>query len=99
MADIKRYYAQLHLLQNRFKIESGDKGPFNFSWSDPYAGTIYTLPDFDYELASVLYNLGSLHTSLGAAEKRDTSESMKVACTHFQCAAWAFHTLPDNINR
>ena len=95
MADIKRYYAQLHLLQNRFKIESGDKGPFNFSWSDPYAGTIYTLPDFDYELASVLYNLGSLHTSLGAAEKRDTSESMKVACTHFQCAAWAFHTLPD----
>jgi hypothetical protein len=20
---------------------------------------------------------------------------MKVACTHFQCAAWAFHTMPD----
>ena len=25
VADIKRYYSQLHLLQNRFKIESGDK--------------------------------------------------------------------------
>ena len=95
VTDIKRYYSQLHLLQNRFKIESGDKGPFNFSWNDPYSGTLYTLPDFDYELASVLYNLGSLHSTLGAAEKRDTSESMKVACTHFQCAAWAFHTLPD----
>ena len=95
VTDLKRYYSQLHLLQNRFKLEGGDKGPFNFSWSDPYSGSLYTLPDFDYELASVLYNLGSLHSILGAAEKRDSSESMKVACTHFQCAAWAFHTLPD----
>ena len=95
ITDLKRYYSQLHLLQNRFKLEGGDKGPFNFSWSDPYAGSMYTLPDFDYELASVLYNLGSLHSILGASEKRDSSESMKVACTHFQCAAWAFHTLPD----
>ena len=95
VTEIKRYYSQLHLLQNRFKIESGDKGPFNFSWSDAYAGNSYTLPDFDYELAAVLYNLGALHSILGATEKRDSSESMKVACTHFQCAAWAFHTLPD----
>ena len=36
VTDLKRYYSQLHLLQNRFKLEGGDKGPFNFSWSDPY---------------------------------------------------------------
>ena len=99
VTEVKRYYSQLHLLQNRFKIESGDKGPFNFSWNDPYSGTLYTLPDFDYELACVLYNLGALHTVLGATEKRDSSESMKVACTHFQCAAWAFHALPDRYTK
>ena len=26
---------------------------------------------------------------------RESSEEMKIACTHFQCAAWAFHELPD----
>ena len=80
VTEVKRYYAQLHLLQNRFKIKSGDEGPFHFTWNDPYIDTVgvYTLPDFDYELASVLYNLGALHVILGASEKRDSSESMKV---------------------
>ena len=60
-----------------------------------YSGTIYQLEDIEFEMASVLYNIGALHSHLGAAESRTTSDSMKVACTHFQCAAWAFHTLPD----
>jgi len=92
---LKRYYAQLHLLQNRFKVRKGSEGPFQFSWYDQYSGSIYSVNDIEFEMACVLYNIGALHSFLGSAETRQTSESMKVACTHFQCAAWAFHTLPD----
>ena len=92
---LKRYYCQLHLIQNRFKIKSGNEGPLQFSWYEPYSSSIYTLNDINFEMACVLYNIGALHSHLGSTEPRNCSESMKVACTHFQCAAWAFHTLPD----
>lgn len=41
-------------------------------------------------MASILYNIAALHTKLGIEEGRSDPESMKIACTHFQCAAWAF---------
>ena len=50
----------------------------------------------DFELACVLYNIGALHGELGALDSRNNAESMKVACTHFQCAVWAFETLKDD---
>lgn len=40
-------------------------------------------------MASILYNIAALHTKLGIEEARSDPESMKIACTHFQCAAWA----------
>lgn len=43
----------------------------------------------------VLYNIGTVHTQLGAADKRLSSDEMKMSCTHFQCAAWAFQTLRE----
>lgn len=43
-----------------------------------------------YEMASILYNIAALHSQLGIEEDRSDPESMKIACTHFQCAAWAF---------
>jgi len=41
-------------------------------------------------MASTLYNIAALHSKLGVEEERVDPESMKLACTHFQCAAWAF---------
>lgn len=41
-------------------------------------------------MASILYNIAALHSKLGIEEDRTDAESMKIACTHFQCAAWAF---------
>ena len=46
-------------------------------------------------MASVLYNIGALHTSLGASQDRTDSEGIKVACTHFQNAAWAFSSIVE----
>ena len=55
----------------------------------------YSVSDMNHELASVLYNIGALHSRLGAQEERQESDGMKMAVAHFQCAAWAFHSLPD----
>lgn len=52
--------------------------------------------DLDFELGCVLYNIGALHAELGALDLRNTAESMKVCCTHFQCAVWAFQHLRDD---
>ena len=56
---------------------------------------MFTYCYLDYEMASVLYNIGALHSVLGARQDRGDSESIKVACTHFQSAAWAFSTITE----
>lgn len=96
IAALKKYFCQLHFLQNRFKI-SGDSedGPFAFPWMEVYSGVMFTYCYLHYEMASVLYNIGALHTALGAKLDRSDSEGMKLACTHFQCSAWAFQTISE----
>ena len=73
-----------------------------------------------FELESVLYNIGALHSYLGCLDKRSnddvrgghrdpsiareavfdshlhlTEQGIKMSCTHFQQAAWAFQTIRD----
>ncbi|KAL7034369.1 hypothetical protein ACKWTF_007933 [Chironomus riparius] len=86
---IKRYYSQLHSLQNRFPLSS-ETELLNFAWKDIYSGSIWHTSNIRYEMASTLYNVAALHSKLGIEEERVDPESMKLACTHFQCAAWAF---------
>ena len=64
-------------------------------WADIYSGQT-VIGDLDFELACVLYNIGALHAELGALDLRNNAESMKVSCTHFQCAVWAFQHLRDD---
>ncbi|CAG2068965.1 unnamed protein product, partial [Timema podura] len=61
-----------------------------FTWRDTYANMVCTLADIRFEMVSVLYNIGAVHSYAGASESRETADGMKLACTHFQCAAWAF---------
>jgi hypothetical protein len=49
-----------------------------------------TVADIRFEMVSILYNIGALHSHLGASDSRVTADGMKLSCTHFQCAAWAF---------
>lgn len=93
VAAAKKYYCQLLFLKNRFKL--GSDSPFQFKWRDLFSGSKYTETDMNHELACVLYNIGALHTRLGVQEERQDSDGMKMAVAHFQCAAWAFHALPD----
>lgn len=92
---LKRYYSQLLCLQSRFPMT--DEGPacVPFMWTDIYSGMVFNIMDIKYEQASILYNIGALHSKLGALENRGSSEGMKIACTHFQCAAWALSQVKD----
>jgi hypothetical protein len=49
-----------------------------------------TMADIRFEMVSILYDIGALHSQLGACDSRVTADGMKLSCTHFQCAAWAF---------
>lgn len=57
--------------------------------------TVNCTGDIRFEMASILYNIGALHTLLGASEPRNTAESLKAACSHFQKAAWCFQCVKD----
>lgn len=61
--------------------------------------------NIEFEMRCVLYNLGAAHSRLAAAQDRSpplvsssttvetesqSNASLKIACTHLQCAAWAF---------
>ncbi|XP_062563625.1 tyrosine-protein phosphatase non-receptor type 23 [Armigeres subalbatus] len=95
---IKRYYCQLHSIQNRFLLNQipDSHQMLSFTWRDLYNGSTLQKSNVKFEMAVVLHNYGALHTQLGAAEGRADPESMKKACTHFQCAAWAFGYIKDN---
>lgn len=87
---LKRYYCQLHFLTSRFPMYKDGEAAVKFSWKDLYANMFCSLPDMSLEMVSILYNIGALHSQLGATDNRTTADGMKMSCTHFQCAAWAF---------
>lgn len=91
---IKRYYCQLHSLQNRFPIEN-DRNMVNFVWRDIYSNNTIQSTDIRHDMAVVLYNYGAIHTQLGASTARSSEEEMKLVCTLFQRAAWAFETVRE----
>ena len=91
---LKRYYAQLSIVNNKFHYTSRSCD-LKFTWTDTFSKSAVT-GDIQLELDSILHNIGALHSELGAIGQRSTSESIKVACTHFQCAAWVFKKLKEN---
>lgn len=91
---IKRYYCQLHSLQNRFPLDD-DPNVTTFTWRDVYSSNVTQSTDLRHDMAVVLYNYGALHTQLAASAARETEDEMKLACTHFQRAAWAFETVRE----
>lgn len=92
---MKRYYAQLHSLQGRFPAIS-ERQLLSFLWTDVHTSMISKSTDLQFEIAAILYNIGCVHTAVGSLDPRTSSEGMKIACTHFQCSAWAFNHLREN---
>ncbi|XP_060713065.1 tyrosine-protein phosphatase non-receptor type 23b [Tachysurus vachellii] len=95
---LRRYFGQLHFLQSRVPMAKGQEAAAPVTWIDIFSGKQVTHEDISYEQACVLYNLGSLHSCLGAMDNRVSEEGMKTSCTHFQSSAGAFTYIRDHYN-
>ncbi|CAH8824420.1 unnamed protein product [Trichobilharzia szidati] len=95
LSQLKRYYAQLQLLKGRFHFTAEQCTDITWKWQDAFSNSYSESSDVRFEEASVMYNIAALHSILGVKEKRADADSMKVACTHFQCASWALNTLVE----
>ncbi|XP_038177442.1 LOW QUALITY PROTEIN: tyrosine-protein phosphatase non-receptor type 23 [Arvicola amphibius] len=93
---LRKYLGQLHYLQSRVPMGSGQEAAVAVTWTEIFSGKSVAHEDIKYEQACILYNLGALHSMLGAMDKRVSEEGMKVSCTHFQCAAGAFAYLREH---
>lgn len=93
---LKKYYCQLHFLQSRFPMGKDGAAAITFTWRDTYANMVCSLANIRFEIISILYNIGAMHTQLGALTERTSADGMKMACAHFQCAAWAFEHLKNS---
>ncbi|XP_004640749.1 tyrosine-protein phosphatase non-receptor type 23 isoform X2 [Octodon degus] len=93
---LRKYLGQLHYLQSRVPMGSGQEAAVPVTWTEIFSGKSVAHEDIKYEQACILYNLGALHSMLGAVDKRVSEEGMKVSCTHFQCAAGAFAYLREH---
>ncbi|KAG5856819.1 hypothetical protein ANANG_G00011940 [Anguilla anguilla] len=95
---LRKYFGQLHYLQSRVPLGTGQEAAVPISWTEIFSGKTVTHDDISYEQACILYNLGALHSMLGAMDNRVSEEGMKVSCTHFQCSAGAFSYLRDHFS-
>ncbi|KAH9596931.1 Tyrosine-protein phosphatase non-receptor type 23 [Schistosoma haematobium] len=66
-----------------------------WKWQDIFSDCLLESSDIRLEEASIMYNIAALHSILGVKERRADADSMKIACTHFQCASWALNTLVE----
>ncbi|XP_061530665.1 tyrosine-protein phosphatase non-receptor type 23 isoform X1 [Phycodurus eques] len=95
---LRKYFGQLHYLQSRVPMATGQEAAVSISWTEIFSGKTVIHDDISYEQACILYNLGALHSMLGAMDNRVSEEGMKVSCTHFQCSAGAFSYLRDHFS-
>ncbi|RTG91431.1 tyrosine-protein phosphatase non-receptor type 23 [Schistosoma bovis] len=95
LSQLKRYYAQLQLLKGRFHFSAAMCTDVTWKWQDIFSDCLLESSDIRLEEASIMYNIAALHSILGVKERRADADSMKIACTHFQCASWALNTLVE----
>ncbi|VDL79578.1 unnamed protein product, partial [Nippostrongylus brasiliensis] len=97
---LKRYYAQLLMMKNRFPMEEGDPIKVLFCWYDRAMDIAHsaTYDDIGFELACVMYNIGAVHANVAVSETRESEDSIKNAFMHYQYAAWPLQHLRDKLN-
>ncbi|XP_036089026.1 rhophilin-1 isoform X2 [Rousettus aegyptiacus] len=92
------YYKQLCLLDARFVTPARSLGLL-FHWYDSLAGVPAQQRALAFEKASVLFNIGALHTQIGARQDRSCPEGASRAAEAFQRAAGAFSLLREKFSR
>ncbi|XP_053321968.1 rhophilin-1 [Spea bombifrons] len=94
---LMEYYNQLYFLDNRFVPPNGNLGVY-FHWYDSLTGVPSCQRALAFEKGSVLFNMGALHTQMGAREDRLSVEGVETAIEAFQKAAGCFNYLKENFS-
>ncbi|XP_044930074.1 rhophilin-1 isoform X6 [Mustela putorius furo] len=98
LGPLMAYYNQLCFLDARFVAPPGNLG-LHFHWYDSLTGVPAQQRALAFEKASVLFNIGALHTQIGARQDRSCLEGTHHAIEAFQRAAGAFSLLRENFSR
>ncbi|ETE66383.1 Tyrosine-protein phosphatase non-receptor type 23, partial [Ophiophagus hannah] len=77
---LRKYLGQLHYLQSRIPMGAEQEASVPITWTEIFSGKAVTHEDIKYEQACVLYNLGALHSMLGAMDKRVSEEGQAQEC-------------------
>ncbi|XP_011905466.1 PREDICTED: rhophilin-1 isoform X2 [Cercocebus atys] len=91
------YYNQLCFLDARFLTPARSLGLF-FHWYDSLTGVPAQQRALAFEKGSVLFNIGALHTQIGARQNRSCAEGAHRAVEAFQRAAGTFSLLRENFS-
>ncbi|KAI4581788.1 hypothetical protein MJG53_009313 [Ovis ammon polii x Ovis aries] len=91
------YYNQLCFLEARFVTPARSLGLL-FHWYDSLTGLPAQQRALAFEKGSVLFNIGALHTQIGARQNRSCPEGISRAMEAFQRAAGAFSLLRENFS-
>ncbi|XP_033011830.1 rhophilin-1 [Lacerta agilis] len=94
---LMEYYSQLYFLDNRFFPPNKNLGVF-FHWYDSLTGVPSHQRALAFEKGSVLFNIGALHTQIGARQDRTTLQGVDCAIEAFQKASGAFNYLKENFS-
>uniref|UniRef100_A0A8D0ETN0 Rhophilin Rho GTPase binding protein 1 n=1 Tax=Strix occidentalis caurina TaxID=311401 RepID=A0A8D0ETN0_STROC len=94
---LMEYYNQLYFLDSRFFPPTKSLGVF-FHWYDSLTGVPSHQRALAFEKGSVLFNIGALHTQIGARQDRASLPGLNQAIDAFQKAAGAFNYLKENFS-
>lgn len=91
------YYGQLCFLDARF-FSPARSPRLLFHWYDSLTGVPAQQRALAFEKGSVLFNIGALHTQIGARQDCSCTEGTSHATEAFQRAAGAFRLLRENFS-
>ncbi|XP_028639276.1 rhophilin-1 isoform X1 [Grammomys surdaster] len=91
------YYSQLCFLDARF-FSPARSPELLFHWYDSLTGVPAQQRALAFEKGSVLFNIGALHTQIGARQDCSCTEGTSHAAEAFQRAAGAFRLLRENFS-
>ncbi|XP_016317115.1 rhophilin-1-like [Sinocyclocheilus anshuiensis] len=94
---LMEYYNQLYFLDQRFFSPHRSLG-IHFHWYDSLTGVPSVQRELAFEKGSVLFNIGSLYTQIGARQDRSTLTGIQSAIDAFQRAAGVFLYLQENFS-
>ncbi|CAD5206344.1 unnamed protein product [Bursaphelenchus okinawaensis] len=95
---LKRYFAQLMMMKNRFPMELDGEASIEFSWQDKCSNNLpVVLSDISFEICCVMFNIGTLHAQIAGSQLRTEVDTIKVAFDHFRAASWPFIYLRDEL--